>query len=55
MVVNTTTIAGSNDSIFNESVAQIGFKPVCAEKKEFNKQAFHIQQIYESRVGAINR
>jgi hypothetical protein len=55
VVVDTAAIAGSNDSVFDEPVAQIGFKPVCAKKKEFNKQAIHFQQLYESRMGTINR
>jgi len=43
VVVDPTTIAGGNDSIFNESVAPIGDKPVYVEKKKCNKQAIYIQ------------
>ena len=55
MVAHTADITGSYDSVFNESVAQIGCKFDFVEEKKTKRQAIQIEQISQSGMGAMNR
>lgn len=53
MVADTAGIALGHHPVCNESVAQIGHKFICVEKKEIKKQTIQIEQVSQSGMGTM--